>query len=63
MITEHTTHVLPSGLSIERYAYDGETHYYLVSKGWDEWNPGIRYCITESEYNALLPLATEEVEE
>ena len=63
MTTQHTTHALPSGLLIERYAKDGEVHYYLVNRGWDEWNRGVRYCITEAEYSALLPLATEEDEE
>ena len=58
MNTQHTTHTLPSGLLIERYD-NGETHYYLISKGWDDWNRGIRYVITEREYNALLPLANE----
>lgn len=56
-MTTSTVHALPSGLFIEKICDDG-CRYYLVSKGWDEWNRGRRFCITEDEYNALLPLAT-----
>lgn len=58
MTTQHTIHALPSGLFIEKMIWDDdEARYYLVSKGWDDWNRGRRYCITKDEYDALKPFA------
>lgn len=57
-MTIHSIHVLPSGLFIEMIRDDDyESHYYLVSKGWDNGNRGCRYCITKGEYDALKPFA------
>ena len=58
MNEQHDKFALPSGLFLERWQdKDGDMHYFIVRKGWDEWHPGVRYVVTKDEYDALLPLA------
>lgn len=58
MNEQHDKYTLPSGLYLERWqGQDGDIRYFIVNKGWDEWNRGVRYVITKMEFDALLPLA------